>query len=165
MESHEVLKKAFGKSSAKKIATELGLSQSLVYKWSQNKADPESWQQGGAVNPLDRIKQIYELTGDSDLINWICNCADGFFVQNPMNKKLDDARILRNIQKLIKEFSEALDVISTSYDDDKQINPKEAKSIRKEWEELKSAGEAFVRACEGGKYTGKSKEKQNDAFR
>ena len=159
MESHEILKKAFGKSGAKKIAAELGLSQSLVYKWSQSKADAESWQQGGAVNPLDRNKQIYHLTGDTELINWICCCADGFFVLNPKTKKMDDAKILRNIQKLIKEFSEALDVISTSYDDDKQINPKEAKSIRKEWEELKSAGEAFVRACEGGKYTNKPKEK------
>jgi hypothetical protein len=163
MESYEVLKKAFQKPGIKKIASELGLSQSLVYKWSQNKAEPEDWQQGGAVNPLDRVKQIYELTGDLEVLNWLCRCADGYYVKNPSGRSADyDAKLLRNIQKIIKEFSEALDVISTSYDDDKHISLKEAEHIRKEWEELKGAGEAFVRACESGRYQSRTKSKTKD---
>jgi hypothetical protein len=158
LESYEVLKKAFAKPGAKKIAAELGLSQSLVYKWSQNKADPESWQQGGAVNPLDRIKQLYELTGDAELINWLCQTADGYFVKNPAVKKSSrDAQALRNIQLFIKEFSEALDAISKSYDDDKSIDSKEAVKIRNAWEDLKRVGEAFVRECEKGDFNKKSR--------
>lgn len=157
-ESYEILKKSIERVGAKKIAPQLGLSQSLVYKWCQRLADEESWQQGGAVNPLDRIKQIYEITQDEDLINWVCQIADGYFVKNPNIKKQNrDAEALKNIQLFIKEFSEALDAISKSYDDDKSIDAKEAIKIRKAWEGLKRVGEAFVRECEKGDFNKKLK--------
>jgi len=155
-ESYEILKEAFEKAGVKKIAAELGLSQSLLYKWCQKKADDESWKQEGAVNPLDRIKEIYHLTTDIAIISWICQAADGFFVKNPSVKKSSpDHDALRNIQLIIKEFSEALDAISRSYNDDRRIDAKEAAQIRKKWEDLKRVGEAFVRECEHGDFNHK----------
>jgi len=51
MESHDVLKNAFEKSSPKAIASELGISLSLVYKWAQEQSSTGS----GSRNPLDRV--------------------------------------------------------------------------------------------------------------
>ena len=54
MKSHEVLKEAFDTSSPKAIASELGVSLSLVYKWAQDQSESGS----GSRNPLDRIVEI-----------------------------------------------------------------------------------------------------------
>ena len=68
-----------------------------------------------------------------------------------------DARIFKNTQKLIKQFSDTLEKISDCFDNDNKITGKEAESIRKEWEELKSIGEGFVYACELGKFNKSSR--------
>ncbi len=156
-ESYYILKKTIERVGVKKVAMQIGLSQSLIYKWCQKAADEESWRQGGAVNPLDRIKQIYDLTQDVELINWICQVADGYFVKNsPVKRSNPDAHALKNIQLFIKEFSQALDIISKSYDNDKKIDVKESAKIRKAWEGLKRVGEAFVTECEHGDFNGKN---------
>ena len=154
MKSHEVLKKAIDQVGAKTIAADLNLSSALIYKWCQecSKEDNDPTM-SGAVNPLDRIMEIYEKTKDVELINWVCRMANGYFVQNALvDEHTYDARIFKNTQKLIKQFSDTLEKISDSFDNDNKINAKEAESIRKEWEELKSIGEGFVYACELGKF-------------
>lgn len=155
-ESYDILNQAVRRAGAKKVAQDLGLSQSLVYKWCQKPAGDESWQNSGAINPLDRVRQIYQITQDENVIAWVCQIADGYFVKNPaVPKSKRDAAALKNIQLFIKEFSEALDAISKSYDDDKSIDEKEAAKIRKAWEALKRVGEAFVRECEKGDFNKK----------
>lgn len=156
-DSHAVLKKAIDKVGAKVVAREFGMSESLVYKWCQAKPDEESYRQGGAINPLDRIQKLYELTRDLEMVSWVCQVADGYFVKNPSSKKTakNIGNVLTTMQGIIREFAETLDAISTSYDNDRKIGPKEAAKIRKEWEELKALTEAFVKECESGKYKGK----------
>ena len=154
MKSYEVLRKAIDQVGVKTIAAELNLSSALIYKWCQEcakeDADPTM---SGAVNPLDRIKEIYEKTKEVELIDWICRMANGYFVQNALiDDHTYDARLFKNTQKLIKQFSDTLEKISECFDNDNKITCKEAESIRKEWEELKSIGEGFVYACELGKF-------------
>ncbi len=151
--SYEVLKSVIDKVGAKVVASKLGLSQSMIYKWCQESEDaPDKILPSGAANPLDRIQIIYELTKDPELINWICQMAQGYYVKNPSEAKINvDTKVLKNIHRFIKEFSETLDAISQSYAD-KKITQEEAKGIRKEWEELKRIGEGFVTACEQGKF-------------
>ncbi len=150
--SFEVLKQVISKVGVKKVAAELNVSQSLVYKWCQESRNPEAWLPSGASNPLDRIQKIYELTEDQDLLNWICQLGQGYFVKNPHQPVNVDSRVMNNIHLLIKEFSETLDAISRSYGEDRRISCDEAKSIRKEWEDLKGVGESFVLACESGRF-------------
>lgn len=150
--SFEVLKQVISKVGVKKVAAELNVSQSLVYKWCQDSQDPEAWLPSGASNPLDRIQRIYELTEDPDLIQWMCQLGKGYFVKNPNEPVNIDSRVMNNIHLLIKEFSETLDAISRSYGEDKRISCDEAQSIRKEWEDLKRIGESFVLACESGRF-------------
>ena len=159
--SHEVIKEAINKTGIKAVAPKIGLSKALLYKWCQDPSNSASYKPAsGAANPLDRIKKIYELTQNQEIINWICQMADGYFVKNSSdNKASSDARMFKNVQRFIKEFSETLDTISKCYYDDSRIDEKEASLIREEWEELKRIGEGFVRDCEIGRFDKSRKNK------
>lgn len=156
--SYQVLKKGIDKVGVKAVAARLNVSQSLVYKWCQDSDDTNRILPSGAANPLDRLLMIHEITGDNEIVNWMCAQAGGFFAPNPQDDELPSigAKVLKNVHSMIREFSEALDAISQSYDEGKRITKKEAERIRKEWEDLKCIGEGFVRACEDGKFDKKS---------
>ena len=148
MESHEVLKKAINIPGVKKVASDLKLSPSLVYKWCQPKDTEDA---SGAENPLDRVLQIVELTGDDGPLQWLCQARGGFFVSNPDPESVPTPVLLAT-QKLLREFSDLLEAVSHSVSGDSKIDGAEAKRIRHEWEELKCLAEQFVHACERGVY-------------
>lgn len=152
--SYEILKKGIEKAGVKSVAAKLNVSPSLIYKWCQDSDDLNKITPSGTTNPLDRILMIYEITKDLEMINWICQKADGFFARNPGDDEFPStgANVLKSVHSIIKEFSEALDAISQTYNDGKRITRKESERIRKEWEDLKCIGEGFVRACESGKF-------------
>ena len=81
MRSYEVLKRAAEHIGVKALAAELRLSPALVYKWCQewDSEDPDA---SGARNPLDRVADIVRVTGDRDVVNWLCHEAGGFLVPN-----------------------------------------------------------------------------------
>ena len=153
MKSHEVLKKAVVKRGAKMVASELGVSSSLLYKWTEEsvESDPQS---SGARNPLDRIMALCRSTGDVGIIQWLCEQNDGFFAKNPeiQEAKNVDAALVRSTQVMIKEFSDLLEEISASMSDDGTIDKKESEKIRREWEGLKRQAESFVVGCEKGMF-------------
>lgn len=149
MDSSELLRSVIHTKGVKAVAGELGVSQSLVYKWCQQK---ESEVGSGAENPLDRVKKIVEFTGDTQPIHWLCQSVDGFFIENPVRKEEQSAPVLMATQALLAEFSELLGAVSRSYENDGQIDASEADQIRVEWEQLKTAAEHFVVACEKGVY-------------
>ena len=151
MESYEVLRDAIQSVGVKTVAHETRLSTSLIYKWCQSKDDPDS---SGADNPLDRIGKLVQVTGDTGPIHWLCQQANGFFVENPVKGETDNTPALMAAQKLVKEFSELLTVVSQSFENDNSIDAQEAEKIRAEWEQLKTVAEQFVVACENGVYLG-----------
>jgi hypothetical protein len=140
--SHEVLKAAVDKAGVKAVAARLGLSSAMVYKWC---AEPGG---SGTPNPLDRLADLIDLAKDPAPAVWLCEKSGGYFVANPDPKKLaDPLAVLAQTQKMVREFSDLLDVIAQSMGDGK-VDPAEARRIRTEWEELKRHAEGFVRACE-----------------
>jgi hypothetical protein len=149
MNSHEVIKKSVGDLGVKSVASDLGLSTSLIYKWCQ---PTDSEDASGADNPLDRLERIYELTGDVGPIAWLCQKADGCFVPNVSVRPDDAVPLLHITRKIVREFSDLLDVLTESIENDGKIDLDEAEKIRTEWEEMKSSAESFVRACEDGIY-------------
>ena len=151
MDSYEVLKEAVTGVGAKSVASDMALSTSLIYKWCEPSMSPSS---GGAENPMDRLAKIYDLTEDPGPIQWLCEHAGGFFVKNPPTPEDHRLALLPATQKILKEFSELLNAVSRSADDDGEIDTAEAARIRKEWEDLKQAAERFVVACESGNYQG-----------
>ena len=55
MQSHEILREVFQQCSPKKVASELGLSLSMIYKWSE---PPDPTAGSGSTNPLDRLEAL-----------------------------------------------------------------------------------------------------------
>ena len=152
MKSCDVLREAADTIGVKALAARLHLSAALVYKWCQEspRADPTA---SGARNPLDRIKEIYDATKDRRVINWICNEAGGFFVENPdVDPDKREEHVLVATQRVVSEFGKMLGDVSRSIANDGLIKPDEADDIRQSWEQLKATAAQFVVACERGLY-------------
>ena len=140
MKSHEVIKETVDALGAKKVASDLGISLSLLYKWS------EPTEESGAQNPLDRVAQLSKITSDPRPVMWLCQQMNGVYVKNPepLRSKLD---VMKETQRLLKEFSDVLLAVGTAWED-ARVTPAEAAKIRAEWDELKSLAETFVVGCE-----------------
>ena len=80
MKSHDVLKAVIETIGTKQVASDLRVSTSLIYKWCAEPPTEAGDDASGARNPLDRLIQIFESTGDRRPIEWLCVRADGFFV-------------------------------------------------------------------------------------
>lgn len=153
MQSYEVLREAADEVGVKVLASELRVSQALVYKWCQPSAEDET-EGSGARNPLDRLAQIVNVTHRTEVVGWLCHEAGGFFVANPrVSPETIDAEALQATQSLVGEFGKLLQQVSRSLADDDQISPREADQIREHWEKLKSRAESFVVACERGQFS------------
>jgi hypothetical protein len=148
MQSHELLHEVFHEASPKQVASDLGLSLSLIYKWAE---PPEEGTGSGAANPLDRIETLLRSTNDTRIVQWICQRAGGFFIKNPKTMAPHPDFLIPATNQIVQEFADLLAVIATAAADN-QINKREAQSIRARWEELKEVTEGFVRCCEEGSF-------------
>jgi len=167
MESHEVLRKAFEEhdASPKEIAAALGVSLSLVYKWAQpSGAQPSGSQPSGSPsertngergsgsrNPLDRVEALVALTGDPDILEWLCQRAGGYFVRNPRSSCDDGYEVVPATHHIVQRFAGLLDVVSRAAQDN-SITADESEEIRRVWDRLKAYCEGFVRCCEEGDF-------------
>ena len=148
MQSHEVLKAAFEKTSPKAIASELGVSLSLVYKWAQDQSEAGS----GSRNPLDRLMEIYRHTLHVEIIEWICNQSGGYFVKEDSHSGAGQAfDVLPATNEILRQFSALLLEVSKAAQDN-SITQDEAVEIRNRWNKLKGYTEGFVKACEDGDF-------------
>ena len=147
MESYDVLKRAMHKTTPKAVAAELGVSLSLVYKWAEKQSDGGS----GGHNPLDRLIQILDLSGDTGLVEWLCRRQGGHFVKDPEVSGRKINHVLAATQEIIGQFSGLLNQISIAAND-QSVTELEAEQIRECWDSLKSYAEGFVRSCESGDY-------------
>jgi hypothetical protein len=159
MRSHEVLQKMIKPVGAKAVASHLRLSTPLIYKWCEAGADENG---AGAANPLDRLTRLMEATNSVAPLDWLCERTGSFRVVNPLLEPCAVEGVLAASQTILKEFSDVLEAVSEGYSNGSRIDAEEAVRIRREWEELKRVGEAFVRACEAGLYD-TATEKQEDA--
>jgi len=149
MQSHELLREVFQKGNAKQAAAELGLSLSMIYKWAE---PPDQAAGSGSVNPLDRIEALLRCTGDPRIVQWVCQRAGGFFIENPKSHYPHPEFLVPATNEIVQEFADLLAVIAMAASDN-QVTAQEAKGIRARWEELKSVTEAFVHCCENGNFT------------
>jgi hypothetical protein len=152
MESYEVIRRAVDAAGVKRVAGEMKVSSSLVYKWCEEPKARAAEEASGAANPLDRVASLWDCTKDPALMDWLCRRAGGTFVPDPFRSADVNAEYVERTQRLIKEFSELLNVVSQSMLDDGQVDAKEAEHIRAHWQKLKQHAESFVMACEQGQY-------------
>ena len=147
MQSHELLKEVLKKTSAKKIAADLGLSLSLVYKWAEVPAEDAG---SGTINPLDRIEQLLASTGDRRVAQWVCERAGGFFIANAPAKP-HPGSLIPVTHEIVREFADLLSVIAAA-SADSQVTADEARQLRRRWEDLKTVAEGFIHAAEQGNF-------------
>ena len=83
MKSHEVLKQVILAVGAKRLASHLKISSSLVHKWCADPVVDGECGSGGARNPLDCVVDLCENTGDRRPIEWLCQAVGGHFVEDP----------------------------------------------------------------------------------
>jgi hypothetical protein len=148
MQSHEVLREVFQQCSPKQVASELGLSLSMIYKWAE---PPDQAAGSGSTNPLDRIDALLHCTSDRRLVQWICQRAGGFFVLNPKTSKPHPSFLIPATNEIVQEFADLLAVVAAAAADN-HITQSEAKQIRTRWEKLKAVTETFVACCEEGSF-------------
>ena len=148
MQSHELLREVFEKTSPKEVAGALGLSLSMIYKWAE---PPEENAGSGANNPLDRIDALLRCTNDPRIVQWICQRAGGFYIKNPKRHHAHPDFLIPATNEIIQEFADLLAVVATAAGDN-HISTAEAKRIRARWEDLKSVTENFVHCCEEGNF-------------
>jgi hypothetical protein len=98
MESHEVLRAVAKKQGLKRLAAELKVSPKLFQKWTQ----PVGPEHDGRVNPAERMDQIRQFTGDTRLLEWLCERAGGNFVRGGKLHRLVCAECERTIAGLEK---------------------------------------------------------------
>jgi prepilin-type processing-associated H-X9-DG protein len=137
MQSHEAVKVAVENKGPKEIAAALNVSLSLVYKWCEGKT----------ANPLDRVEELVKATGSTEPLSWLCTRANGTFLPRPPATPADDARLVDDTRRMLKEFSDVLSAMTAAFLDG-HVSQEEATLIRREWEELMPIAEGLVRACE-----------------
>ena len=148
MQSHELLREVFQTCSPKQVSANLGLSLSMIYKWAEPGDTPAG---SGSTNPLDRIDALIRCTNDPRLVQWICQRAGGFFIQNPKTTHPHPTYLIPATNEIVQEFADLLAVVADAAHDN-QITQKESKQIRARWEKLKSVTETFVTCCEEGNF-------------
>jgi transcriptional regulator with XRE-family HTH domain len=132
-----VIELAVADKGPKAVAAALGVSLSLIYKWSEGKTG----------NPLDRVEELIAATGSTAPVTWLCQQAGGSFLPRPPGSQIDEARLVAETQRMLKEFSDMLQAMTSAFLDGK-VSAQEAALIRREWEELLPIAEGLVRACE-----------------
>lgn len=147
MESYEVIKQSCEKTSPKEVAANIGVSLSLVYKWSQ----PNTELGSGSRNPLDRVAALIDSTRDPGIIQWLCARAGGYFVRNPESHCEEGFEVMPATSEIVAQFAALLSEISHAAEDDSITND-ESQAIRKVWEALKGYTEGFVSCCEEGDF-------------
>jgi hypothetical protein len=136
MQSHEMLREVFKGSSPKLIAAELGVSLSMVYKW----AETQEGEGSGATNPLDRIHTIINVTSDHRIVQWLCEKAGGFFIQNPKSRHPHPEFLIPATNSIVQEFADLLSVIAVAAADN-HISKQGAKDIRRRWVDVRGVPE------------------------
>lgn len=131
MESHDVLKAVVETIGTKRVASDLRVSSSLVYKWCAEPPAEPGDDASGARNPLDRLIQLYESTDDRRPIEWLCTQANGFFVESiATDTDAVDEAYVSHTQRLLSEFSELLRAVADSMAHEGRIDHSESKQIR-----------------------------------
>jgi hypothetical protein len=147
LDSADTLRMAVKDVGVKRVAAALEVSTSLVYKWCERRTNADGSPGSGAENPLDRLATLIDVTADDRPARWLAQAAGGFFVRNPAVRPAAGLGLLRQIRVIIREFADVLESVEESMADG-QLEPQEAARIRKDWEDLKSAGEMLVVTCE-----------------
>lgn len=149
MESHEIVKQMLAKVPAKQIASELGVSLSLVYKW----AEPASMG-SGASNPLDRIEALMRLCQCQVPLQWLCGRFGGTFLPPPKSEQGGAMDVPSAVGALACQAGGFMSLIG-SLMLAKPGDELKVAELRQQWESAKSCIDMVLRAVEQAQLQGR----------
>ncbi|MDR1011540.1 MAG: hypothetical protein LBM04_10550 [Opitutaceae bacterium] len=144
MDSHDIVKQILKDIPAKQIASDLGVSLSLVYKWAEPPLVGS-----GTSNPLDRIEGLTRISGSVILIEWLCERMNGRFVPGKP-PEIPELHVHRSRPELVRELGRLLGELAEIATETATPAHK-VKSLRKQWEHVKKVTEMFILAAERGR--------------
>ena len=103
---------------------------------------------GAAHNILDRAETYMNKSEGDAGIQWLCSSQGGFFFRDIERASDMDFKI---VPKILKEFSEFLNVLSTSLEDG-VISDEEKDRLYSEWDDLSGVVQTLKRQIEKGEY-------------
>ena len=138
MKSWELLRELFYQACNKNIAAKLGLSRSLIYKWTQ----PNGGTGSGARNPLDVLALLMRLTDARRIAQWVCEQAGGHFTPNPTAPPVAKELVSAVCEVEQKSFATLQSLVEAKANG--HIPPAKMAVIQTRWEEQKAAMESFL---------------------
>ncbi len=157
MKSFDVIRSAVDEPGVKAVAAALHVSPALVYKWCEPPAEDDPDQSGRAT----RWTACATCTTSPRTSGWCAGCATRPEASSspipPPNPRDIEQSVVGETRDMVRDFSELLDAVTESVEDDAVIDAQEADAIRQKWEDLKSCVEHFVVGCEKGHYRVKAR--------
>ena len=139
MDSKEAMRQACKKVGVKNVAELLGVSPTAIYNQIN---DPDKH------DILERFVDFANACESDIPIQWACEQLNGTFIPN-REVKVDMNSYRSCVSDALREFGEVISEIGRAMEDG-VVTAEEARSIRKEWEDLKRVLESFVLAGEFG---------------
>jgi hypothetical protein len=144
MDSYDIVKQILKLIPAKQIASDMGISLSLVYKWAEPPIIGS-----GTSNPLDRTELLTRISGGFAPIEWLCARLNGRFVPGAP-PEIPELQVNRSRPEIVRELGYLLIELAAIAAEGEVPGPK-VKSLRKQWEHVKKILEMFVLAAETGR--------------
>lgn len=138
-ESIEALQHIYEIKPVKQLAYEIRSTPGTLFRWTE-------WGEQHRTNPVEYIHALTTATGNLALVNCICHKVGGTYVPNlsvNLSSRPDMVKAAAAVSGCVHEFGAAVaHAVKT------QFSRPNVQAIRRSWNKLKSAGEAFVHALE-----------------
>jgi hypothetical protein len=141
MNTKEAMYQACKKKGIKEVAKLMGIAPTTLYNQiNQNMKVPDI---------LDRFIEFCNATESVIPMQYVCEFQNGYFIPNLDIRPKNSVTTQKYMAEAMRKFSNVLDEVSYSLEDNK-ICKSDSEKIRHKWEELKHSLESFVLACEFG---------------
>lgn len=129
MNTAELLKRSLS-VNAKYLSAELNITERTVHKWLS----------GEQRNPIDRLQIIMDNCESTGVLDYLCHRFGGYFIKH----NIDEENSPAVCAEACREFGELISVIGDSLKDG-NIDLSEFYKIKKEWNDLQSIIEGFLK--------------------
>ncbi len=141
-ESSDILKETTGELGVKAVAGHLKVSPQTVYKWIESKEG------SGTRNPLDRVRDIVDVTGNMSPVHWLCQSYSGSFVlDKPTEEDFSLQKYLEYHANITKKMSDLSAVMFGAIIGEQRIDQDEYEEIRDAWSDVQNLLNSFVHTC------------------
>jgi hypothetical protein len=147
MKSHELLKSIIKPYGCKAAAALLGLSLSIIHKWTSPRADGRS----AELNPLDRLLKLIQATKDLRPLHWLCEQCGGYFVKFQSLKVWRKLTLAKAVAVVLARLGNYVTLLAQAELAGK-VSPELEAKLAAAWQEILTEGGSFMAALKQGAF-------------